>query len=425
MVARLLAKEKVAGSNPVFRSNSFLGWSQGDSPMYFRATEKESVCAHCNHPIAAGSLCISLAPIDDQDIEPSEFAVLHLECESCESGESCFVSYASKQSPIEAQDEGVCAYCHHGIEVGQPILFETILAIAEETEAEQAPQVKAGARLDKLGQGLATMRFFRHLASSRFRDLPLQLQRRFQRMGLGNGRGIRTPGQARALYEQVVPGPIRRLGRTEEYLRNRAASHIESVANVPGKAKSPTNIVLESAKANANRGSRNMNRLELLSIKAGNAVDASRVVGRAIAGGAARGAAWAALFEAPISAAVNGIHYGKGRKSGEEAVKSVAADTAKAGITGAAVGGGMVIVVAAGGGVILAPIALPIAVVAGSIFAVSSAFRIGRALSDEPKDDGELEAAWAALAFHVECVECDTGELCHDAFLRSVMASAT
>ena len=389
--------------------------------MYFRATETESVCAHCNHPIAAGSLCISLAPIDDQDIEPSEFAVLHLECDDCESGESCFVSYASKQSPIEAQDEGVCAYCHHGIEVGQPILFETILAIAEETEAEQAPQVKAGARLDKLGQGLATMRFFRNVASSRFRDLPLRLQKRFQRMGLGNGRGLRTPGQARALHQQVVPGPIRRLGMTEEYLRGKTASHIESVANAPGKAKSATNIVLESAKSNANRGSRNMTRFELFGLKAKNAVDASRIVGRQMAGSAMRGAAWAALFEAPISAAVNGIHYGKGRKSGDDAIKSVAADTAKAG----AVGGGIGIVVAAGGGAILAPIALPLAIVGGSIFAVSSAFRIGRALSDEPKDDGELEAAWAVLAFHVECVECDTGELCHDAFLRSVMASAT
>ena len=212
---------------------------------------------------------------------------------------------------------------------------------------------------------------------------------------------------------------------TEEYTRGKTASHIESFANAPGKAKSATNIVLESAKSNANRGSRNMTRFELFGLKAKNAVDASRIVGRQMAGGAARGAAWAALFEAPISAAVNGIHYGKGRKSGEEAVKSVAADTAKAGITGAAVGGGMVIVVAAGGGVILAPIALPLAIVGGSIFAVSSAFRIGRALVDEPKDDGGLEAAWAALAFHVECVECDTGELCHDAFLNDVVASVS
>ena len=395
--------------------------------MYFRASEEESVCSFCDHPIAAGSLCLSLAPITEQDVEtaePAEFAVLHLECDDCESGESCFVSYASQQSPTEAHQDGVCAYCEHRIEAGQPILSEMILAIAEETEAEQTPQAKAGARIDKPGQGLATMRFFRNLASTRFRDLPLHFQRRFQRMGLGNGRGLRTPGQARALHQQVVPGPIRRLGMTEEYLRGKTASHIKSVANAPGKAKSPTNIVMESAKANASRGSRNMNRLELLSIKAGNAVDASRIVGRAVAGGAARGAAWAALFEAPISAAVNGIHYGKGRKSREEAVKSVAADTAKAGITGAAVGGGMVIVVAAGGGAILAPIALPLAIVGGSIFAVSSAFRIGRALSDEPKDDGGLEAAWAALAFHVECVECDTGELCHDAFLRDVAASA-
>ena len=34
------------------------------------------------------------------------------------------------------------------------------------------------------------------------------------------------------------------------------------------------------------------------------------------------------------------------------------------------------------------------------------------------------EAAWAALAFHAECTECDSGELCHDAFLRHLVASA-
>ena len=223
----------------------------------------------------------------------------------------------------------------------------------------------------------------------------------------------------------VFPGSYASLGKTEEFIRGKSASHIESVRNAMDKARLNTNILWESEKANWSRGPRNMTRFELLGVRAKNAVDASRIVGRQMAGGAARGAAWAALFEAPISAAVNGIHYGKGRKSREEAVKSVAADTAKAGITGAAVGGGMVIVVAAGGGAILAPIALPMAVVGGSIFAVSSAFRIGRALSDEPKDDGELEAAWAALAFHVECTECDSTELCHDAFLNSVVASAT
>ena len=395
--------------------------------MYFRASEEESVCSFCDHPIAAGSLCLSLAPITEQDVEsaePAEFAVLHPECDDCESDESCFVSYASRQSPTEAHEDGLCAYCEHGIEVGQPILSETILAIAEETEAEQAPQVKVGARLDKLGQGLATMRFFRHLASSRFRDLPLQLQRRFQRTGLGNGRGIRTPGQARALHQQVVPGPIRRLGMTEEYLRGKTASHIESVANAPAKAKSATNIVLESAKSNANRGSRNMNRLELLSIKAGNAVDASRVVGRAIAGGAARGAAWAALFEAPISVVENLILFEKGRKSRGDAAKSVAKDTAKAGAVGAAIGAGMIVVVGVVGGTVLAPVAMPIAGVGISIYAVSSVFRIRRAISDEPDDNSATEATWAALAFHAECTECDSGELCHDAFLRSVMASA-
>ena len=419
--------------------------------MYFRTSQEESECANCDHPIAAGNLCISLAPIDDQDIEtaePSEFAVLHLECENCESGESCFVSYASRQLPTEAHEDGKCAYCQHGIEVGRPILLETIVVIDEDEEAQESDETQeqeAQEEIEDINKGSAASRWAKRgfgvgreaggglLAAAkslpsrfpgRFKDLTPKLQGKFARAGFRSWWKPRNIVEAEQFHKSTVPRLVRNLGKTGEFIKGKSASHIESVANAPHNARSATNIVWESTKANIKRGSRNMNRLELFGVRARNAVDASRIFGRQMAGSAARGAAWAALFEAPISAAVNGIHYGKGRKSRDDAVKSVAADTAKAGAVGASVGAGMAIVVAAGGGAILAPITLPMAVVGGSIFAVSSAFRIRRALVDEPKDDGGLEAAWAALAFHVECVECDTGELCHDAFLRSVMASA-
>ena len=51
--------------------------------------------------------------------------------------------------------------------------------------------------------------------------------------------------------------------------------------------------------------------------------------------------------------------------------------------------------------------------------------RIRRAISDGNEDGAETDAAWVELAFHVECPECDSGELCHDAFLKDVVASAS
>ncbi len=436
--------------------------------MYFRTAEEESICSLCDHPITAGSLCISLAPINEQvveTVEPAEFAVLHIACESCDPGESCFVTYASWQSPTMAHEGGVCAYCQHGIDVGQPILLETILVTDEEAEeSDETQEQELQAEVEEIGKGSAASRWGKRrlesarrtgsLAASqwgkrglgvareagggftaaakslpshfsgRFRDLTPKLQGKFARAGLRSWWKPRNMFEAEQFYESTVPRFVRNLGKTEEFIKGKSASHIESVQNALDKARLHTNILWEPAKANLSRGSRNMTRFELFSVKAKNAVGASRIVGRQMAGGAMRGAALAALLEAPISTAENVIFVRKGKKTRGDAAKSVAKDTAKAGAVGAAVGAGMIVVVAVGGGVVLAPIAMPIAVVGGSIYAVSSVFRIRRALGDEPSDDGGLEAACAALAFHVECAECESSELCHDAFLRSVVASA-
>ena len=417
--------------------------------MYFQASEEESVCALCDHPIFAGSLCISLAQINEQDVEtaePAEFAALHIECENCESGESCFVTYASRQSPTVAHEGGVCAYCKHGIDEGQPILLETILVTdAEAEESNETEEQEVQAEVEEIGEGSAASRWSKRglgvaretggslvaAAKSlpsrfpgRFRDLTPKLQGRFARAGLRSWWKPRNISEAEQFYKSTVPRVVRNLGKTEEFIKGKSASHIESVQNSLDKARLHTNILWEPAKANLSRGSRNMTRFELFGVKAKNAVDASRIVGRQMAGGAMRGAAWAALFEAPISATENAILYKRGRKSRGDAAKSVAKDAAQAGAVGGAVGAGMIFVVAVGGGVVLAPIAMPIAVVGVSIYGVSSVFRIRRALVDEPNDDGGLEAVWAALAFHVECAKCESSELCHDTFLRSVVASA-
>ena len=349
---------------------------------------------------------------------------MHLECENCESGESCFVSYASRQSPTEAHEDGKCAYCQHEFQVGQPILLESILVVDDEEAAGALEEGAGEGQTERAWAGLAATRFLRPLTAGRFGDLPRHLQRRFHRAGLGNGRGIRTAGQAREFFKKTIPGPIRRLGRTEEYLRNKTAGHVESVKNAPSKAKWSSNIKWESLRSNAGRGSRNMGWFDRLAVNARKGVDTARIVGRTAAANAAKGAIFAGVLEAPVSVAENVLHLRKGRKSREEAAKSVAKDTGRAAAIGGGVAAGMTVFVAVGGGAILSPLSIPLAAAGIGIYAVSSIVRIQNAAADEPDGDATTEAAWAALAFHVECVECDTGELCHDAFLRSVMASA-
>ena len=329
--------------------------------------------------------------------------------------------------------------------------METILAINEELQAsteqheagtpgrskEAGISARAGQRIwewgsrakdIKLGNGLTAAASFRPQRLWQFKNLPADLMSKLKSAGLGNGRGVRNYAETRQFYADSVHSFIRYFGKVEDlrkFIEGKVGSHIRSVAEHPEQVKARGNVLWELEKANTLRGSRSATRLEVIGIKAKNAADATRIVGKAMASRVTRGAAWAVLYEAPISTLENVIHYRKGRKSRGEAAKSVVKDTAKAGAVGAAAGAVMIVVVGVGGGIVLAPIAMPLAVVGTGIYAVSSGFRIKHALADEREDSYLAEAAWATLAFHIECTECDSGELCHDAFLKEVVVSST
>jgi len=261
--------------------------------------------------------------------------------------------------------------------------------------------------------------------SGNFKGLPKEVQGTFSRAGLRSWMTRRNMAESTQFFEASVPRFVRNLGKTAEFIKGKQASHIESFKNAPHKVRWDSNLLWERATANVKRGADNIRRWELRSIKARNFVDASGIVAKRMAGGAAKGAIWAAMFEAPVSAIENFIHVRKGRESRVEAAKQVATDSAKAGAAGAAVGGAIVFVVAMGGGTILAPIALPVTAVGLGVYAVSSTLRIRRAINGETEDTTETDAVWVELAFHAECSECESGELCHDAFLRDVAASAS
>ena len=366
--------------------------------MYFRTSDEDTTCAHCAHAITVGSLSISVMATPqsgDKTHDPREFAVLHLRCQECGDVPSCLVAYASLRVPVTALDDGACAYCDHVYRAGQPILTETFLVVEEDGQAAGAFPDDAGNTAGELEpQRLETVRRFQQTfstvaarsgnvigaagraipksVSGKFTDLSGNLQRRMMRAGLGKVRGIRTTAEAAEFYTQSVPRSVRNLGEVAAFLKGKTASHIESVANSPHKTKLSSNVIWERAAGNIKRGSGNIRRLELRWIKARNCADASGIVAKRMAGGAAKGAVWSAVLEAPVSAIENFIHVKKGRKARENAAKDVTADTAKAGAAGAAVGGAMVFVVAMGGGTILAPIALPLTAAGLGVYAVSS-----------------------------------------------------
>ena len=381
--------------------------------MYRLTTRDPVACSECGHTISGGSPCTSEIPEQLHELEnvrTEAFRHFHIICRDCPAGKSCYQVYASRQTPIVAQGNTGCTYCHHPLSAGEPVFHDSFLFLASNSKTEAAD-----ARWS--GLGLAGLRGVRLNRAASFRDLSDSLKLKFINAGLGGRRGLRTFAEAERLFNSTVPRTVRNSGEgaIRKFLRGKQASHIESVSNAPSKAKSPGNIVWESAKNNIRRGPRNMNRMERLAASAKNGAHSVRIVGKAVAANAGRGAAMAAVLEAPVSTLENGIHCARGRKSRGEATKDTAMDVGKAAALGGAMATGITVAGALGGGPFIAttaPVAVPLGL---GLFALSSAQRIGSAMAH---DADALVSTH--LRFHTACEICETGVSCYDAFATAV-----
>lgn len=373
------------------------------------------VCSECDHAIPEGSPCISEMPEQLHELNsvgPSVFRHFHVRCEECQTGRSCYRVYASRQAETTAQKRTDCTYCGLPIPAGGQVLRESFLILNEEAGAEGN---------EKAGQGLASL-FNVPLKAVRFSDLSPGLRWKFRTAGLGNGRGIRTPAQAEQFFLRSVPASVRNLGEgaVRQFLKGKHASHLESVANVPGKAKTLTNMVWERAASNIQRGSRNMTRVQELGVNVRNGAHAAGLVARNAASNAARGGAFAAALEAPVSVAENTIHVIRGKKAKGDAAKDVAKDVGKAGIVGGAVAGVATGIAAMGATPVMATSAPIVGAVGIGIFAFSSARRIRHAIVDGP--DAHI-LSWVHLRFHAERRDLEPKVSCYDAFAAPVGCS--
>ena len=234
------------------------------------AAEEAFDCPRCGHTIHA-------------DQKPVTDASGQIAC--CE-GDATRLSYQVRvvsRALFPAQRTVECAWCANPIAAGDEVLRVSVLL----EDVEQPDEV-----VRRAGEGLTAGLNTPAPKPASFDGLGAKMRQKFSWAGLGNGRGARTPHEAEQFFRDSVPGPVRNMGpkAVEEFVKGKDASHIESVANAPGKAKSAGNIVWEVSGRNLRRGSRNMSRPDRLLLRVKNGVDAAGIVAKKMAASAARGA---------------------------------------------------------------------------------------------------------------------------------------
>ena len=280
-------------------------------------------CDGCGRQIAPGEPCISDLPQHlPKNVNRRDYRHFHLESPHHNQADatpssSCYREFATQRVSEQAKEELVCLGCGHLILNGEEYLQEFLFVRDDGKNADDFESEPGPAAL------VASLLRSRQVKPGSFAGLSSQTVRKFQRAGLSNGRGTRSHTATQEFYRTSIPGPVRNLGEeaVKRFTQGKEASHIRSVANAPGQVRNPANIVWESAKANAKRRSRNMTPKQVVGAKAVNAADTFKIVGRAAGKNAGKGAAFAALFEFPVSLVENGISICRGKKSRREAAK--------------------------------------------------------------------------------------------------------
>ena len=213
-----------------------------------------------------------------------------------------------------------------------------------------------------------------------FNDLSPTLKAKFAVAGM---RGAWRPVDvASEFYRAGIPFPVRNLGEETvfAFVDGKHASHIEAVANAPGRMMDAANIVWEAARDNLARGAADMTPLELAKANALNALHATGIVmAEALQTAAVAGCIGMAL-EGVVSMTENLIYVYKDEMTLQQGGKRVWKDMLKKGKAAAIGGAGMTVVVALGAGPALTTAAPVLVTVGGVVYIVSAYNRIKTAL---------------------------------------------
>lgn len=375
-------------------------------------TREPITCAHCGHAIRENEPVIADLPGDvPEELSRAAFRHWHLKCNT---GVSCYQAYASSQTAFEAQYATACAQCGDAIGQGELALRETFWVWTVPNDGEVGSE--AAGTFVGLGQSLKNAG--RPLS---FKDLPSNLKQKFFTAGLGNGRGFRTYAEAQEFYLKSVPQSVRSMGprAIRAYLRGKDASHIQSVANAPGRARLTSNVVWENHARNLRRGSANMSFKDRVVIRSSNKMSELKGVGKTALSNARRASIGATVAELAVSAAEGAVSVAKGKKTRERAAKDAAVNSVKAGLVGGGVAVGLTLVASTAAGPALAaatPVLVPLGV---GMYGVSAYRRI----KDAAMDNEPLQRM--ALYFHASCGEREDDVSCFEAFAAEVSESAT
>ncbi len=344
-------------------------------------------CAECRHTIQPGRLCLSELPEETPaGVSRGDFKNYCIGCPECwrHGKHACYVRHLDSGKNTGKTPRSLpCARCGRRIGSGEKacvdIYYEWPEAIAE-TASNRSIVSAIGTATTAAGIDI----LIRGVPSGSFDILSDSLQDKFRNAGLGGERGVRTLVEAQNFYHDSIPYPIRNLGESaiDTYLDGKHASHIQSVHNAPHLAKESSNILWENSRNNLSRQTENMTWLDQREVHRTNAFDASKIVFRDCLTSAATTALYAGLLEAPVAAIENIIHYQRGRKTGEEAIKDAAISIAKRAAAGFVVGfavTGAVALLGAGPLLItIAPILMPIGF---ALYGYSALKRIRNALA--------------------------------------------
>ena len=222
-----------------------------------------------------------------------------------------------------------------------------------------------------------------------FSDLPPAMKAKFAAAGMHGA--WRPVDVADEFFREGIPFPVRNLGEEAvfTFVDGKHASHIEAVANAPGRMMDAANIVWERARDNLARGAADMTPLELAKANALNALDATGIVmTEALQTAAVAGCIGMAL-EGVVSVTENLIYVYKDEMTPQQGGRRVLKDMLKKGKAAAIGGAGMTVVVALGAGPALATAAPVLVTVGGVLYVVSAYSRIKTAL-DSAEQQPEL-----------------------------------
>ena len=358
--------------------------------MWQVVAEEHIYCTECHHKISSGAVCLSQMPLKvPAKFSRRQYENFCIECADCDPDAlACYVRRLNHwYTPEEkTSGSGKCGYCSEPIPDGTRAVVQKIYAWPG-SEISSASNGHGQAKHGGPAAGVVVGTVVKP-APAGWHNLSRSTQRLFETGGLGRGLGSRPPAMARRLYEKEVPAAIRRMGESavRDFLRGKHFSHIRSVVNAPGRARAPSNVLLENASANLSRGSRNMTSAGRTAARSAGRASAIRTgTTTAIKAGAKAGFI-AAAAEAAVSVPENALHYRRGRKSGGQATRDTVKSTATAGCVGVAAAG--VAKGAAMVGLSLGPFGGPLMVAGGVVLAGSATYRIAKAARrDLPLDE--------------------------------------